>query len=107
MVCRSLCLSVCQFVSVTTMSPAKMAELIEILFGMWTQVGPRNYVLDGGPDPFMGRDTSEGMTSRQDFPACHPGAFPVALASGFSLHAVNQRSNWPTAEASSVALNFP
>ena len=60
MVCRSLCLSLCQSVSITTMSPAKMAELIKILFGMWTQVGPRNYVLDEGPDPFMGRDTSEG-----------------------------------------------
>jgi len=28
-----------------------MAEPIEMLFGMWTWVGPRNYVLDGSPDP--------------------------------------------------------
>jgi len=28
-----------------------MAELIEMLFGMWTEVGPRNHVLDDGPDP--------------------------------------------------------
>jgi len=38
--------SVC--LSVTIMSPAKMAEPIEMLFGLWTRVGPMNYVLDGG-----------------------------------------------------------
>jgi len=32
-------------------SPAKRAELTEMLFGLWTPVGPKNYVLDGGPDP--------------------------------------------------------
>jgi len=26
------------------MSPAKTAELIEMTFGLWTRVGPRNYV---------------------------------------------------------------
>jgi len=39
--------------SVTLVSPAKTAELIEMLFGLRTQMGPRNYVLDGGPDPPM------------------------------------------------------
>jgi len=29
------------------MSCAKMAEPIEILFGLWTQVGPRKHVLGG------------------------------------------------------------
>jgi len=29
------------------MSPAKTAEPIEMPFGMWTRVGPRNHVLDG------------------------------------------------------------
>jgi len=33
--------------SVTTVSPAKTAEPIEIPFGMWTRVGTRNRVLDG------------------------------------------------------------
>jgi len=37
--------------SVTTVSPAKMAELIEMLVGMWTPMGPRNHVLDVGRDP--------------------------------------------------------
>jgi len=31
-------------------SPAKMAELIEMTFGLRTQVGPGNYILDGVPD---------------------------------------------------------
>jgi len=43
--------SVC--LSVTVMSPTKMAEPIEMLFGLWTQVGPRNHVLDGDPDRRM------------------------------------------------------
>jgi len=34
--------------SVTIVSPAKFAELIDMLFGMWTRVGdPRNHVSDG------------------------------------------------------------
>jgi len=30
------------------MNPAKMAEPIQVLFGMWTSVGPRNYVVYRG-----------------------------------------------------------
>jgi len=38
------------------MRPAKMAVPIEMpSFEMWTQMGPRNYVLDGGPDPPTGK----------------------------------------------------
>jgi len=44
-VCRSVCLSV------TLVSPAKTAETIEMPFGSRTRVGPRDHVLDGGPDP--------------------------------------------------------
>ena len=46
--------------SVTLVSPAKTAEPIEMPFGLWTQVGPRNHVLDEGPDPPMGRGNFEG-----------------------------------------------
>ena len=53
----SVGLSVC--LSVTTVSPAKTAEPIEIPFGVQTRVGPRNYVLDGSPDPH-GKGTFEG-----------------------------------------------
>jgi len=38
--------------SVTVVSPAKTAEPIEIPFGMWTRVGPRDYVLDGVQIPY-------------------------------------------------------
>jgi len=31
-------------------SMQKTAEPIEMPFGLWTRMGPRNYVLDGGPD---------------------------------------------------------
>ena len=40
--------------SVTLVSPAKMAEPINMPFGLCTWVGPGNRVLDGGPDPPMG-----------------------------------------------------
>ena len=33
-----------------TLSRAEMAERIEMLFGMWTRVGPWNQVLDGDRD---------------------------------------------------------
>jgi len=33
--------------SVTLVSPAKMTELMEMLFGLRTQMGPKNNVLDG------------------------------------------------------------
>jgi len=41
-------------------SPSKTVELIEMPFRLWTQVGPRNHILDGGPDPPMGRASFEG-----------------------------------------------
>jgi len=37
--------------SVTLVSSAKTAKLIEMPFGLRTQVGSGNHVLDGGPDP--------------------------------------------------------
>jgi len=36
--------------SVMIISPAKTAKPIEMPFGLWTQVGPRKHILDGGPD---------------------------------------------------------
>jgi len=46
--------------SVTLVSPAKMAELIEMPFELSTQVGSGNHVLDRAPDPPMGRGNFEG-----------------------------------------------
>jgi len=45
---------------VTLVSPAKMVALIEMQFGLRTRVGPRNHVLDGDPDPPMGRGNFGG-----------------------------------------------
>jgi len=45
----SVGLSVCR--SVTLVSPANMAEPIEMLFGLRTLVGLGNHVLYGGPEP--------------------------------------------------------
>ena len=42
-----------------TVSPTKTVEPTQIPFEMWTWVGPKNYVLVGGPDPH-GRGTFEG-----------------------------------------------
>jgi len=50
-VCRSVTLVV---------SPAKMAEPIEMLFGLRTWVGPWNHVLDGGLDPTMAMGIFKG-----------------------------------------------
>jgi len=46
--------------SVTLVSPAKTAGLIEVPFGLRTLVGPGNHVLDGGSDPPMGKGNFEG-----------------------------------------------
>ena len=41
-----VCLSVGRLLC-HTLSPGKTAEAIEMPFGVWSWVGPRNYVLDG------------------------------------------------------------
>ena len=45
--CSVVCVYVCLLF--TVMSCAKTAKPVEMLFGMWACVGPRNHVL--GPDP--------------------------------------------------------
>ena len=54
----SVCLS-----SYAVVSPAKMAEPIEMSFGLWTRVGPRNHVLDGVNSPVR-RGNFEGERER-------------------------------------------
>jgi len=34
-------------------SCAKTAEPVKMPFGLWTRMGPRKHVLDGGPDPHV------------------------------------------------------
>ena len=50
--------------SVTLVIPAKTAAPIELPFGLRTWVGPGNHVLDGGPDPTMGRGKFLGENGR-------------------------------------------
>jgi len=45
-------------------SPARTAEPIEMSFGLRTQVGPGNCILDRGPDPLMGRGNFEREKGR-------------------------------------------
>jgi len=56
--------------SVTIISSAKMAEPIEMLFGLWTPVGPRNHVLDGGADPPMERGKKQPIAKYTDYDPC-------------------------------------
>jgi len=44
-VSQSVYLFVC--LTVTIVSPAKTAQPIKMMFGVWTWVGPRRHVLDG------------------------------------------------------------
>jgi len=48
------------FLSVMIMIPAKTAEMIEMLFGMLSRLGPRNLTLHGGADAPMRMDNFEG-----------------------------------------------
>jgi len=57
-VCQSVCLSA------TLVSPAKMAEPIEMPSGLRTWLGPVDHVLDGGSDPPMGRGKFWGENGR-------------------------------------------
>jgi len=49
-VASSVCLSVCLLVFHTG-KPCKVAEVSKMPFGLRTQVGPGDHVLDGGPHP--------------------------------------------------------
>ena len=48
--CSVVCLSACLSVH-HTMRPTKTAELVKVLFGVWSRVNTRNHVLGGGSDP--------------------------------------------------------
>jgi len=44
------------------LSPTETDELIEVLFGLWTWMGPSNQVIGSGSVPAMGMDTFGGHT---------------------------------------------
>jgi len=66
-------------------SPAKTAEPIEMLFGMLTQVDPRNHVLDGYADLSRGMVSSSGkkwrpiVKYRDTIVSCAKTAEPVKM----------------------------
>ena len=60
----SVCLSVTVSLLVTIVNPAKTARQIEISRGWMTRVGPRNHVLDGGPDPQGDGRNFPGLSDR-------------------------------------------
>jgi len=49
--------------SVKQLHPAKTAVWIKVLFGVETLGGLRNIVLDGGPDPPVGRGMRENIAN--------------------------------------------
>jgi len=61
--------------SVTVISPARLAELIEIPLGFWTQVGPRNHGLDEVQIPIRGN-----FEVRKDGPCKVQGRSAVSCA---------------------------
>ena len=92
---------VCLFV--TTVSHAKTAKLIEMLFGIWTQVGLSNYVLNG--IQILPREGAllRGMTS--GFSRMPP--FIVALTLGFPRMLLTSILIGQLQKQLSVTLNFP
>jgi len=80
-----------------------MAEPIEMPFGMWTWVGPRNYLLDGGPYPHT-RSPFDGVTS--GFSHMPPSTVSSIFGVGISPHAADQCSNWPAVEVLECHTKF-
>jgi len=74
-----------------------MAELIEMPFGMWTWVSPRNYIIDGGSDPPSEWEFLKGMTL--GFSRMPPSTILSGPSVGISPRAVNEHSDWPATEA--------
>jgi len=85
-------------------SCAKTAELIEILFGLWARMDPRNRVLDRGPDPPW-----EGAILRgKGWPIVKCMTFCTKMAESVEMpfgiwtqvgprkHVLGEAAHWPT-----------
>jgi len=90
--------------SVTTVSPAQMAEPIEMPFGMWTQAGPRNYVSDEDPAPPWQGALLTGSLS--DFSYMLSNTIPSGSDIKISPHVVDQHSDCRPQKQSSVIYIF-
>jgi len=104
MVCQSVgwsvILSVCW--SVITVSPAKMAEPIEMPFGVWIRWA-QGIMCYMSRSP-MSRGTYEGDDIK--IFQCSAEHQPCGADIGISSHTVDQRSDWPTAEAVECRAEF-
>jgi len=58
--------------SITLVSPAKTAEPIEMPFGLWAWMGPRNHLLHGSPEVL--RDVAMATIFRLSVYGVHIGA---------------------------------
>jgi len=65
---------------VTFVSPAKTAEAIQIPLGLWTQVGPRNHVLDGVQTPH--RKAEREILRRKGRRAAHCKVYDILSVCG-------------------------
>ena len=97
-------LSVSRSLLIATVSLAKTAEPIEIPFGAWTRVDPRNHALDRIAPTI--RDTFEGACPHSDSHVKHlamPPALTVTVATcyrnvcawGATLHFIGPNTDWP------------
>ena len=81
-----------------------MAEPTELPFWMWTRLGPKNYVLDGGLDLPQRGTLLRGMML--GFSCVLPSTVTSGRDVGISPHAVNQHSDWPAAETVECQIKF-
>ena len=70
--------------SITIVSLAKTAELIQMSFLLWTWVGQRNHVLDGSPTPscksnFEGEGVAHCKVYRLSAVSCAKMAKPITM----------------------------
>jgi len=82
--------------SLTTVSPVKTAELIEMPFWMWIRVRPRNCTLDGVQILQREGALLRKMTSGFSHATEHHSQWTWRQ---ISPHTVEQHSDWPAAEA--------
>ena len=89
----SVCRSVCHIVN-----PPKTAETIEILFGLRTQMGPRNRVRWGPDPPWEGiiirRKGRPVVKYRDTASRCAKMAEPIDLPFGLSIRLARRKNNF-------------
>jgi len=88
-----------------TVSPTKTDELTVMPFGTWTQGGPRNNVLDGGPDPHTGTAI---LTAKRGQPRTCPHILQLTYSLWFSRgqHRYSVNANWGVLDAMHIGATW-